>query len=878
MATLSKEYDEYLSNLKLKPENPYYQIVKKGKSFLNVGGKHIYTIQLGANKIVKEDQYKKTQVLATLDKVANNRSLTGYLSNFARAGSSHFQRYSNAGKRYYKHHTPEVAIITEGVSSEVVKAIIEKEIQSSITVDDYTYVLLEPEDWCKYQLQQLYGYDIAKDVLEYNGKYYDFSQATITAVDNTYKCVLKSISSFSCVTEIHKEIEVINKNSTTDTVNTYEITVKHFYRASDDEFIYTDRTQTLKSTKDVTKGSVAEDYYTVSGSTTVVNDTVSTFTKTVTGYNTFQPYYLVRYTDINTFQSFYWIYNPKTGVYPELKNAKEFETSEVMFPTTVIRDNFKYVTDEELEASEKMLNAIGLDFDTLKKGMDENKDIDKVMDCFIVLGVSPSEETDPTVSKVLYDTAEHVYDTVGLRAGAPYNVTFKQDMYNSTAVWTATAPIERKENIMPVGTCAHTSGYQTVTTTYYMICNATKTQQGSYWFKADVRARVVCETSTEAGVLSRRIVKTVFYKNLMFDRFEFEDPYAEGSWISPSTIQGTRDGRVLIPISYQVASEPDEEGAVSYYTEYRDFITKLVFDNSDCISNIITESEPTKHVVLMITKQIDKLTTRTHTLMDFIGNYSISHPKGVSVIPLNGKNPELVIPILKKVYNRLSVIDKTKLLDNALYLQNYAYDHQYLRWYQTAAFGALLQVAGIVILIYSMGTAANVTAALWALAKAIVIAVGISLALELIAKYTDGFIQAVLSGAAIAVGVALNGGFTNFGFMDVCLILNTSVEAFNLYVGEQMTELQSAMASFSSAAEVRLEDISKAWEDLKQIISAEDYMGIVINKVDAMLDAPLSMRTNTGLVEELTFFSKYNNPTEVWLQEVHTTPADKLHF
>ena len=57
-------------------------------------------------------------------------------------------------------------------------------------------------------------------------------------------------------------------------------------------------------------------------------------------------------------------------------------------------------------------------------------------------------------------------------------------------------------------------------------------------------------------------------------------------------------------------------------------------------------------------------------------------------------------------------------------------------------------------------------------------------------------------------------------------------------------------------------------------------MDIIVSsyKIDAMLEAPLSMRTNTGLVEELTFFSKYNNPTEVWLQEVHTTPADKLHF
>ena len=877
MAVLSKEYDEYLSNLKVKPENPYYRIIKKGKSFLGFGGKHIYTIQLGANKIIEEDQYKKTQVLATLDKVAHNRSLTGYLSNFARAGSLHFQKYDNAGKRYYKQHTPEVAIITEGISSDIVKDIIEKEVGSTITIDDYTYTLLVPEDWCKYQLQQTNAYDVSRDILEYQGKFYDFTQASIVAYNDGYKCTLTSISTITCATENHKEIEVISKNSTTDTVNTYSIVVKRYYRTSDQEYLYEEQTRTLQSTKDVAKGTVFADYYIESGSSTSINVASTTFSKVIPGYTTTQPYYIVKYTNAD-YQSYYWIYNPKTNVYPELKNAKEFETSEVMFPTTIIRDNFKYVADEEAEATEKMLNAIGLDFSTLKEGMNENESIDKIMDCFLVLGVSPSEETDPTVSKVLYDTAEHVYDTVGLRAGAPYNITFKQDMYNSTVVWTAAPPIERKEYIMPVGTCAHTSGYQTITTTYYMICNATKTQQGSYWFKANVKARLICETSSEAGVLSRRVVKTMRVNDFRFDLYDFVDPdeyhMSHGSW------QGTRDGRLWIPISYRVASEPDEDGLVTYYTEYRDFIIKLKFDNSDCASDRITDdTSATNSVVLMVTKQVDKFTTKTHTLMDFIGNYSISHPKGVSVIPLNGKNPELVIPILKKVYTRLSVIDKTKLLDNVLYLQNYAYDHQYLKWYQTSTFSGFLKFVGAVILICSMGSASNISAALWALAKTIIIAVGVSLALELIAKHTDGFLQAVLSAAAITVGVFLNGGFTNFGFTDVCMILNTTVEAFNLYVGEQMTELQDAMTSFSSAASERLEDISKAWDDLKQLFSAEDYMDIVVSshKVDAMLDAPLSMRTNTDLVEELTFFSKYNNPTEIWLQDVHTIPADKLH-
>lgn len=876
MSVLSQEYDEYLSALNLQPRSPYVQLVKKGKGFLGFRGKHIYTVQMGASKIIDEDQYAKTQVMAVLDKVKNSRSSIGYLSSFSRTGALQFQRYANAASRHYKHHAPQVAIASEGVDKSIVANAVQKDVGVPIELISYNYMILEPVDWCKYQAQLLYGYDIGSDMLLHDGQYYDFSEAVVNLNSTYYQCTVTSIAELKRVTETSIIEDVTSKDANTDIVTTTRLDVISYYRQYDDELLYTAQQQTVTGTREVPKNSVGPSMYISGGNVEYLTQPSTTFSFNVPLFDTTQEYYLAEYLNLNDYHTYYWIYNPATNVYPELSGSNELVMTSSMYPTTIIRGDFSYVTGSEKTATEHMLSSLGLNLDTIAEGMNENEHINQVMDCFLVLGVSPSQDNE-VVSKVLYETLEHVYDTSGLRVNAPYSMMFKQDMYNSTVMWTATAPMERQEKILPVGQCAHVNGYQTVSTNYYAICNAYNVKYYQHYFTCDVKVRYVEEYRTNSGILSRDVIKTRYFKNVYFNRDSYAEP--DEDWVQPSYVQALRNGTIRIAIPFYVEVPPDEYGNVDYTVVYRYVEAKLTFDGLDCISNTV-EWETRQSVVTLVTKQINAKTTRTHVMLDFIGNYSISHPRGVSVVALNGNNQELVIPILKKVYSKLSVLEKTKILDDALYFQHYAYSHQYLKWYETGTFGGFLKFVGAVIMICSMGSASNLSAALWALAKAIVIAVGVSLALELIAKYTDGFLQTVLSVGAIVVGVALNGGFTDFGFTDICMILNTTVEAFNLYVGEQMTELQDAMSSFNSTAEARLEDISEAWDSLKQLVSAEDYMDIVVSshKIDAMLDAPLSMRTNTGLVEELTFFSKYNNPTEVWLQEVHTTPADKLHF
>lgn len=881
MAVLSTEYDEYLSALKLKPADPYYQIIKKGKTFLGIGGQHIYTIQLGVNKLIDEDQYKRTQQMAVLDKVANNGSLANYLSNFARIGSLHYQRYANAGNRYYKHHTPEVAIISEGVSKDTIKVAVEDATSKSVDINSYIYALLDPSDWCKYQFQQQYGYDIGKDFLDYNSTFYDFREASITLESNgTYTCSIKSITSIKCVTNTSISVEVANKNTTTDTVTTYKIQNKSYYRKSDNEFMYSEQETTVESVEDVNKGSVSPRYYLAGGSVTDVTQTSKTLTKTVSSFNSAKQYYLVEYTDLADGHIYYWLYDPATKKYPALSGANELATAASMFPATIIRDDFKYVKEDEEKATENMLKSLGLDLETVRKGLDENDEIDKVMDCYLVLGVSPSDEEDSTVSKVLYETVDYVYDTVGLRANSPYNLTLKQDMYNSTVVWTATAPITRKEKIMPVGSYAHTSGYQTVTTKYYVVCNASNRREGRYGtYQMDVKVRTIREQSTESGVITRKVVKTAIYKGEWFDRGAFPD-FEEESWLNGTTI-GLIDGTFYFPYTYYVESEPDEEGSVSYYQVTHYLETKLYDDGRDCISDSHEESTDTS-VVMMLTKQVDDQTTVTHTLMDFIGNYTIQHPKGVSTIALNGKNPELIIPILKGVFSRLSVIDKTKLLDNSLYLQFYAYDHQYIKWYKTPSFLSFLKFIIVVIIILiqvgTAGSATPVTSVIWGMIKGMIIAVGISMAIELIIKYTDGFLSIILSAIAIVAGLALGGGLVDFGYLEICTLLATAADAFNIYLGEKMGDLQSAMTSFYNAYENVLDTFKTAYEDLSTTLSAYDYVSILQNDDynPVVESSNMNLSTDSGLVEELTFFTKYNNPTEIWLQEMHRAPADRL--
>ena len=393
---------------------------------------------------------------------------------------------------------------------------------------------------------------------------------------------------------------------------------------------------------------------------------------------------------------------------------------------------------------------------------------------------------------------------------------------------------------MNVGECRHESKYTTVYHNYYLKGNIINAHKYYQWKVVDIKLQVIHEIVTVDGlVLDTYIADSKIIANVKVNHLtENCRSLGGGDFECTPVYKLTKNLLLTYYYSYKVLVEEIVDGEKWYYyeTQRLPLDIQLNLDGGDCIGTI-SSYENKAVVVTMLTKQIDYYTTKTHSLIDFISNYTIDNPKQTVVVSLNGKNEELVFPILSDVMRKLSVLDRTRLLDNAIYLQHYAYDHQYVKWYKTSAFGALLKIVMLVILIVvtiftgGTGTAptAKLTAALWAIVETVVIAVALTLALKLIAKYTDGFLQFALSAVAIVAAMYFTGGFTDFGLNEAFVLVNSAVDACNIYIGEQMEALQAEVNQFKSEFEARQEEQTEAMGIFNDNLSVLDVANFTIN-------------------------------------------------
>lgn len=841
------ENDKYISALKLNPRSPYARIVKKGKSFLGIGGKHIYTVSMAANKVFGDDgsgdQYQDTLVRSIIKRArTKDSSIYDFLADISRVGTYQFDKFRSAADLFYtKHntnnHKSAVRVLSDGVLRETVNDLLIKVFGKGTILDSYSFTVLEPLEWCRYQLQELYDYTVRDDVLVENDIPYSVSSVEYNSTKKQYKCTLKSINTLHKRVEQIEEVEVIS-GSSKDTVTTTVLKKTTFVKPNTNYTVSENLETISTSTKEVSKGSVEPSVTTTvlsTGTSAVENKTT---TKYIAPYDTIQQYFLITYLEKDTYTFKYWVYNPNDGTYPELNDVDDVTLLPTMYPAVIIKDDFNYVKDTEREATAQTLASLGLDLDYLIQCLDENENSSKVMDSFFVIGVSPSDESDTAVSKALYETVDYVYDNAGLVPDTTYSMMFNQDMYNSNIIWTSTSPLVKTQKIGNVNDCVHTSAYTNIYNNFYVICNATnKRNATSRSYYADVTVRYIWERTLHTGALvSRTVYDTKVLKNVYFYG-KANDYYEGNSEDEVPVITAGYDGKCIVRFVYMVDDGyiDDEHVATPTYAVIPLHV-QLTFDGSDCYSESHLR-EVEQATAMTVTKQITATTTRTHTLLNFIGNFTIKHPQGVSVIGLNGKNEELVIPLFPEVMQRLSIFDKCKLLDNAIYLQHYAFDHQYVKWYKTGAFAILLKIIMIIIIIVitvmtaGQGTApaAKITAVLWALLEAVVISVALTLALKLVAKYTSGWLQAVLSAVVIVAMMVMTGGFSDFGLVEACTLIDSCVSAFNIYLGEQMSALQQKFANLTNAAEERLEEFTEAEKLLDVGLSVTDIVDITIN-------------------------------------------------
>lgn len=188
----------------------------------------------------------------------------------------------------------------------------------------------------------------------------------------------------------------------------------------------------------------------------------------------------------------------------------------------------------------------------------------------------------------------------------------------------------------------------------------------------------------------------------------------------------------------------------------------------------------------------------------------------------------MVIPLPVPVVERLTIMEKTSLLGYAAYMLFYAYDHQVIKWYQTAAFGSFLRILMIAITVvvtivtWGTGTGPTLTmsAALMAALEAVAIAVAVSLALQLIMTFVkDTYLKMFLSVAVMVAAIWAGGGFDNFNAITAVQLADIPVKCADIYLKDQQMNFQDEVGAFNQQYESRTKALENALEGTKQTVS-----------------------------------------------------------
>lgn len=202
--------------------------------------------------------------------------------------------------------------------------------------------------------------------------------------------------------------------------------------------------------------------------------------------------------------------------------------------------------------------------------------------------------------------------------------------------------------------------------------------------------------------------------------------------------------------------------------------------------------------------QFDDMTSMTWINYGGFGNMCTLSPIGDSA-------DSFCIPLSMFFVNKLSGKEQQELFVKTLRISFYAVQVTHLEWYETKAFGMLLQGVAIVILIYSLGTASEISEALMVVATAIASSYALKKILE---SSAPDWLKAVAAVAYVYVNLRAGGGLevtTNVVITGV-MIVSLTTSAFMIALGIKMTALENEADVFNRKAKERAEENEKKQE------------------------------------------------------------------
>ena len=797
-------------------------IIEPVMNFLGFVDEDIYNISIISSKVYKDDFYESTRTKLILDKVSNNLDAKKYILNYSEVGEKQFSKFYYKGKYDYLDYLPESTLQATAVPASKIERILENRLNKNVSIVDIVGMVPTDEDWCKYQMQVQYNYNIGKNYLLYNSKWYQYVKNIYDINSNVFKVYFNSISELKRITYRITETRITASTETTDNKHTIIKEEYHYY--GNNIYLYANSVVISETNTEIPKDSEENTITTLLVNEEIITNDVEEQVFTVNNHNNTRQY-IVKYVVPSESREYYWIYDPTTNVYPEISSPL-LETIEFeMYPVVMLRNNHFNVADyektsigstprppsvtkERYEDTVELLNSIGVSLEDLTKAYEDNENIGKLQDAFFLMGICPSN-TEPIISKALYEMFDFVYDTLPYTdTSKSYAAVFKENPFNAAISWLP-RPIEiRNEVIGNIGTHTHTIRNNTITTTKSTVQTVTCLEK---WY----------------NICTKKLVET-----------------------------------------YKITKVTDAYGN-TLSTEVSDSSSSVLLSDSEVFGDYeigttetINSTEHSTVKDLIIKKQISKTQTKTLSLYSFTSFTIIRHGGGNGGVTLSLDDKNLIIPLAVDVVNRLSLIERTQLLDKVVYLQFYAVQHIHLKWYQTSKFMSFINILSIavtvIVSIVSFGSmtaqTVTLTSALWAALKTIAIAGALYLAVKAIDTFVgDGTLKILLKVAATAIAMYIGGAFENFNFTDAVQLANSAVDAVDTYVKDITTDLIGEIKEFNNLYQEKLEVFEDITKQLNSGLSVEDIVDVTITSADT------TFNVNKGIINPSVFYYMATN-------------------
>jgi len=311
----------------------------------------------------------------------------------------------------------------------------------------------------------------------------------------------------------------------------------------------------------------------------------------------------------------------------------------------------------------------------------------------------------------------------------------------------------------------------------------------------------------------------------------------------------TREGVYNVAITYDYITVTDTPGNIAEVGEYTTEYNALPADgvsgymNSHFIIRWQFNESSYREIFIHGLFQVVSLTTTAGFTQ--VKVFKISDDVNIQ------KKFEIPLTLPTLVFYDYQIADA--LIYESLTLQIYAADSIYLEYYETEDFldfiSLALKIAAIVILVFSLGSASNLSAALWTLATAILIQYGLIIALEYILEHTDNdFLRALAIIAYVVASTVLapgsNGMLSVQGLLNAVIAVTT---AANVYLSIESEALQQEITAFTVSAEERQEEVDKAADLLNNNLDI-NYWEITRSSSVRLAETPTTFLFRTGMI------------------------------